>query len=989
MKLNFFLFILFSLILVNSLHSTGVFRLTDYSTNLNVSRNFTIPENESDYVAKISFNFTPLINLGLVSSTCGGWVLSNNTLFNSTYGWYDTFWVEDCNLKTKNSTIHIRSELWNNQIAPVWTMKLGNQTQLAGNDFGNASGVYTPNTYAFVTVYNSTSAGGKYTDIANDFVTGTKTNTIGIDSLPYSFGVAWGSADFITWTENALYRLTSNFSYVAWFKSETDGDYSFPLSQGESGGAIGAEIRHENNNKFCFQGATMGSLCSSGTMSNDTLYFVAGVNDGTSSAVYLNKTKTTGTLGSPSFSQNNPLCTGGQSYATVCHTFSSGQATQVMIIKRAISSAFVQAEVDGYDIYSNLPGNFLTVFSPSGNYTNFTIPYNFTTVTQDSNVTITSSSCGSTTINNAVVGTYYSGTLTCTNRKNGWFFFNASDNTFASLQTTNQTFYIVTGATFNLTNGGNGTALTSWTLNITNGSYTTNFTGANNPLNVEFDQFPLGSTLYYNFTPSDSHYAYPDRNNLNGQFTPSNTSFQNFTGKAWLRQDFYLSNGTLQASWIINVSWSNGSTQSYTISNGFANFSLEQFSGQTVFLNGLLFGFGNDSLTRTFNGSSPYLNYTFSVVPAGLNITFVKDINTLNQITANFTVTNGVTSYSNFSNLNPLFIPYSQLPSGVNIITFRNTSYYVNTYVATISAFSVVQLGAYLLNITNPYALSVTFYVRTNTGSAITGATVQIQQLIGGNFVTVGSGLTDGTGGITFFMDRSLVYNVVASYQSLSTSISNFVPASNQYIIYLGGNPSNYTPSFANFTFDYNPKQFQISNLSNLIGFNCSYIDSNGATLYWGLLLYASNNSGSNYSLIYSTNVTNSATGGTAPVFVNVTNYTQIVMTCFWKRSIDLSENDFNYTYQTSNYDSTLGIFGALQNLNEPQGSGVNWFIDFIVNVILIAVFGFLGILETDYGSIIYVIIGSLVALVIGFVPVITVAGMILVFVLMISKVAR
>lgn len=1009
MKINpFFLFIL----LVSCVSAIGTFNPANYNYLTNVTANFTSVNNETDIIYVLPWNTTGDVMLGRVDPAGCGYIISNGTSPDGTNLWYQDFWIDNMNYNnTQNSTILINNHNYGNNIAMNFTLYIGNRTNL-GCSFQNLSGAVPSSTYGFYAIDNLTSGDNfntkNLTELVNSALTGLKTGITGVNNIQsgiYATKYSTGSTNF---TNENSWHITKDFSASCWVKPESAGSYVMFMSLAPTSSSLAWEMRKNPGDQLEVYGGDGGvSLTTAGTLSNDQLYYIGFRNNGTNSAVVINDTITTGTLNAVNtpFTSNSYMCLGQQAFGTnVCTGgFGGGISALCKVILKPVDFNWFYIEHNQKTVYWSIQNNSagsITFVSPTNtNYTTFNIPLNITTSSSLFssgllNITDSEFPSGIPGLTSVpyTIGTYYTNVINFTSRGNQWInvIFSNSSTTFNA----NQSFYIFMGLNATLQNGGNFTGLIGWNLTIRNSTYQANFTNLINPTLIDFPLLPLGNNLIYSFQPNSTdafEWYYPQSPYNNGTLTPSNSSLILLNGTIYHLLNFSAQNSSGQIqSWTLNATYNNGTTAQYLITNFNQTFSLSQFIFSAMTFSAFTFGYGNQSFSQTFNGSQPYLNYFFNFSLAGLNITSVKDIFTLALTTANWTASNSTFSYSGFYNLTPLFTNFSILPNGINTVTFRNSGYYISNYLVTLNPFVIQNLQAYMLNITDPYAIAVTFYIKSNTGIPLTSATVQLQQLIGGNYVSVGSGLTDGTGGITFYMDRSLTYNVIASYQSLGTTINNFVPANNQYTIYLGGSPSNYTPPFANFSYDYNPKTFQIANTSNLIPFNCSYIDSNGALLYWGLNLYATNSSGVNFTLIYSTNVTSSATGGIAPVLVNASNYTSLIMTCFWKRASDLNETDFNYTYFTSNFDSSLGLYGALQNLNEPQGSGVNWFIDFIVNAVLIGVCGLIpNLLETDYGAIIFVIVDSLITLAIGFVPIITVGGMILVFFLMFTKVAR
>lgn len=918
------------LLLIGLVHSVGLFRPSDYVQSQIIQIDFHTVVNESATIGLISYNFSPLISLGQVASNCSGIILSNGTSFNATHSWYSNFGVKDCNVNVTNSTIMIREANWNSISVENFTLYFQNNTALAGNDYSSFSNVFSSSIFGFSSLYNLTSGSGNYSDLANNLVTGLKSSTTAVTDMPYSYGVGFNAAD-VSWADNVNYKVSAGFTFICLVIPKPSGSYVMFLSHGKGAGTIGWEGRETPAGNVEFYGADLGSLVSSGTLTSNNLYYLTFVQNAATSRVYINTTFTQGSLNSVTYDSDNPICTGGQSYANSCHNFDPGEASNCYLIKSAESPNFVNATVKQSITYYGLGSSFISVTQPTNNnYTSSLIPYNVTPLIQAVNISINSSSCGNTTILNAQVGTSYTGTLNCSGRQNQYFYFNASDNNFNTLQTINQSFYIFYGVGFALVNGGNGTGFNNWILNVSNGTYTQNYSNQNNVLMIETDNLPLGSVLSYSFNPNNSLIFYPDNANLNGTFNSTNTSFANITGNAWFKQEFYLTNGSLQQNWTLNLTYNgNGTSASFPITSYFQTFSLQQFQGQQVTLNGLLFGFGNQSLTRTFNGSSPYLNNTFSVTIAGLNLSVFKEF-TGNLINASWTLSNSSFGFnSTFVNTSlSQFVNYTVLPTGSNLLLqLSSPGFYPRQYSLTLDPFTILNLNAYLPEI-NALTFLVRFHIQSISQSAVSGATVMIQRNFNGNWFTVGSVQSDDTGTASFYMDSSQFYQVIVSFNGI-TATKQLFPTSSDYIITLLLAGGNYTYTFQNVTTSFFPTQFTLNQPFNVFG--CVFTSPFGSLLNYSMNLLAQNGTNQTFNNIFNASVTGIPNGGTLQVNTTASNRSAFILTCNF--------TNINGVFYSNSYNYSVGFFtssniGLDQSLSILQTQN-SWLVQ--IGLILVA----------------------------------------------------
>lgn len=927
----------FLLILFTTVSAIALYRQGDYAFNSFIQYDFkVIPSPYS--IISLSYNLTPLIDQHLIGANCSGLVVSNGTNFNATYSWVQNFGVSNCLDNGQNSTILIRYSNWNNVIVANLTLSYGNQTVDSGLvDYGNFSQVFL--NYDFAGIFNSTSGGANYTDFAHNYYTGSKTSTSSVTDFPSGYGVSWNSG-FVSYSDSSNYKPTIQFTLTCLVKPNPSGSYIIFGSHGKGGGTIGYEGRERPDKKIEAYGTDLGNtLISSGTLNDNELYLVTFVINGASSAIYINKTVTTGTTSTISYDSDNPLCIGGQSYSNSCHAFDPGEASYCYLIGDAVTSNYTNSTVDQQITYYNPVLSYISVSDPKNiNYSSFTIPYNVSSLIQTVNISVTSSSCGSFTIFNLVSGTFNNSNVNCLNTKNNWIQFNATTGT-TQLEVKNVSFYIFPGVNFSLVNAGNFSLYNFWSVNVSNS--TNNFTfnsGVNTSLLIAFDDLPIG-TLNYSFNPNNSLIFYPDKNNLQGGLIVSNTSFINVSGNAWFRQDFYVnsSSGFIQ-NWTGNLTYINGSSATFVTNSFVLNFSLQQFVNKSITLNAFAFGFGNQSFTGSFNGSSPYLNQTINVSLAGLNLSLFQELTGLN-INGSCVLSNGTSSYNitlvnNSQTWN--FTNFTLLPLGISeTLSCASSGYFPRTYVISLDPYTLVSLNAYL-PIQNSFSILVRFLVvNNNVNNPIQGATVIIQRFSGGTWVTVGSQITDSSGTASFYMDSSQTYTVIGTFGT-ATSTNVLQPTRNDYTIVLNqGALGNYTYLFNNVSFAFKPTSFRLVNDTNTFG--CEWNSGPGFIQWFSTNIKVRNSTTENYTTIFDSNITTSPNGGANFIPVSSVNRSDALLYCCF-----VANNQPAYCINNTYYFNPIpntdnGIIGIEQDISN---SGPSVFLA-IIGILIAVYLGF------------------------------------------------
>lgn len=293
-------------------------------------------------------------------------------------------------------------------------------------------------------------------------------------------------------------------------------------------------------------------------------------------------------------------------------------------------------------------------------------------------------------------------------------------------------------------------------------------------------------------------------------------------------------------------------------------------AGFTGLVTGYGFNFTNSGYGpwdgSTYTESPPVLYGIQSIdfnLPPYLNVT-VGDEMTGASINANISVSNG----SSIVYLTPTnAVAFTSLPQGAVTIIVSNSSYAQRTYYATIAGTTAIVLNTYLL----PLSMGsyIIFNTRTNAGNSIMGANIAVTKFIGGSWVTVGQQLTDSTGSANFFLSPVTSYGVIVQAAGYNTVVVNVTPAYSPItIIMVSGNGTTYYPGFwFNVAFYLTPtgSVLDYSNQTQKINFTVKDYAANITS--FSLSIYF------NSTLIYFSNNTGNASGGSIVATMNNTYY--------------------------------------------------------------------------------------------------------------------
>lgn len=644
----------------------------------------------------------------------------------------------------------------------------------------------------------------------------------------------------------------------------------------------------------------------------------------------------------------------------------NGSIDDVFIVKRGLSGDEIRAMVNATSTESN--NLFNTVDNTLAFSDSSIIPssvWNSGVTQVNVNVTVINSSVNATVGNSyfSVFGTNYTGyrLLPFSNSSGGGVFSfnftylnNATHGNYTvgmyateTIGGTNKTdgavyktLQVLSGLNLTVVNKNNGTAITNYNVQMTNGSYTATYNNQNNMAYIPYNEIPTGTA---NIT------AYGKNGFTNASFLfTSNASLLNLTTTYMDRiQEFTTydnSSGTLIS--LFSLSATNGSATfgPNSTANGrmLVPLSSIPFGTPTFTVNAGGYAVNNTQLTvngnSEFNGSLS-TNGRFFVSQSKFTITGVFDERTSTAICYNYTLTNGTSSISGASCGSTAFNT-TAVPTGASVqLDLSNTSYFPRTYFVSISQSMSTSITGYLVSQTDGYV--VRFHLLTVTGIPVTGALSSAYSVIGGSTTLVGQVLSDGTGTSAFYMDPLRSYTMTFSASGFANVTQSLTPTSQDYTVIMAALTSNITGAI---TSQY---LWSVSNSGGiyandtLIPINFTYQDYANITSYWGL------NVSYGGVQIYS-NITYS-NGGSVKVFVNTSGRNgTVTANAFALRQVPDIYLSQTYLYRIINGTQDQGIsfgnFAGFSSIADATAeSGLTHpFTDFVaLFVILIAMGAF------------------------------------------------
>jgi hypothetical protein len=378
--------------------------------------------------------------------------------------------------------------------------------------------------------------------------------------------------------------------------------------------------------------------------------------------------------------------------------------------------------------------------------------------------------------------------------------FNAS-YTSVNANLTNATFHIwnSNGSLFNRTEtlvSGNDT--TNYTfINITTlaiGNYIwNNFACSINATDTICDWAPANFTFQRNTIISS---------NISFNTTADETAIESFflnlttTGELPLSVRFFY-NGTIYSSTntgndfnatflnTISVPLGTGNKTFFWILNIGGGISNSTINNQTVNLT--IFDLCNSTL------DSDYINFTFkneTISQEDVNATIISSwVYTLGTFDVNKTL-----SFTNVTgNQNYAFCldPPDERLNVILSMQYENAESIQREHTLTNALLTNITTNTVLYLLPTSLGIYTRYQTLTTTGDVISDVLATITRVIGGTSVNIGTGLTDSSGLISFFLNPSASYDYVFSKTGFDDNIFSLTPASSDiYVVTMGGGGS-------------------------------------------------------------------------------------------------------------------------------------------------------------------------------------------------------
>jgi hypothetical protein len=313
--------------------------------------------------------------------------------------------------------------------------------------------------------------------------------------------------------------------------------------------------------------------------------------------------------------------------------------------------------------------------------------------------------------------------------------------------------------------------------------------------------------------------------------------------------------------------YKDGVTQSIVTTNGKVSFlgTMGLYS-VTIEPDNILFG----NTTETINlVNSSQLNTIYILERNSIFVT-IYDANTLLKINKNIDYVvdalNG--AYFLIGNTTNGTLYLDSLSADQYKFDFESgVSYPKQSYIVTLAHGESRFLNAYLVN--SSFASDVVITIVNPYDQKIENATITIQEIILGSYVTVSQKKTDSTGRARFFLKEDTTYRAIIEANNYDYRIATITPISALYEVSLRIDPSiSYSFTSSTYGVVYRIETYSDNDggdvflTSDLHWFNFTVLSSNGY-LSWFAVKQAGN----------LTNITTSPAGGTTGLNLNLTDY--------------------------------------------------------------------------------------------------------------------
>ena len=357
---------------------------------------------------------------------------------------------------------------------------------------------------------------------------------------------------------------------------------------------------------------------------------------------------------------------------------------------------------------------------------------------------------------------------------------------------TNSTAYFTINVTAGLNasffDGNTGSAVSVWSIYVSNGTANYTGTGLTNPSLIPSGSLPRGNSMvtFFGGNYSNASYARAFANNIT-----------QLAGYGYRLQEFRAADSvTAGAITSFSLTAANSSTSSYfTTSNGVLLVGINQLPVGTVTFTTAAFSYGTNSTIMTVSSTS-IINRTEKLRPAGLEF-YIYDEKSGSAVTSNVTLSNSTYTWTlnNTDHANILYTNGS-LPQGAVTVTLAAAGYNQRVFYEAVSSSKAVNSTYYMLATTD--GSWIRFHIYSDLGVTIPGAMVTANRTIGGNNVQVAAQLVDGSGTSLMFLEPIATYSITASAAGYNSKIQSLMPSSADYYIYLSGSGNPAYGSFLN-----------------------------------------------------------------------------------------------------------------------------------------------------------------------------------------------
>jgi hypothetical protein len=442
-------------------------------------------------------------------------------------------------------------------------------------------------------------------------------------------------------------------------------------------------------------------------------------------------------------------------------------------------------------------------------------------------------------------------------------------------------------------NGGSGRVIIRYLTSSLTANYTIN-SETHNALTYEtITSESYSINITQNDTPTNAYLIY------NG--TSYSTTITSSGGG-----NYYSLNRTLPiASSMVGLntfyySWNVSSTEQVTSSN----------YSQTV--SSIQFGLCNASLTV------PYLNFTFKdedtlgyikgSIPSSIFTYYLGDETINKTLTFVNTTANYVYTFCS--------LPADKTYYIKTYIQYKNdTGYPQRIFEDIFRAYtnSTTNKTLYLLDSTQ--GIYVTYQVLDGIGNQLSGVQVTVNRTIEGNSYTVGTGLTDSSGTITFWLNPDFVHSLSFDKSGYTSFYLSHFPTQTAYTITLGQSSSSTLNDYIRgITYTFQPNFGTTLNVSQLYNFNLTFNSTYWNTSSFGFILYGD-------GIVIGGNSSTSLSGYIDNT-LNISNYEHISVKIYWvvngTTTYGINNGWFTFDYTEGTGWSIDNFFKDLKNYTSP-----------------------------------------------------------------------